>query len=69
VTAAVFRELHVDALESKPVVAAGVAWACLAACLFLAFWVEWRVWAVGLAMLAAGMVWHLAAVRLRAAPA
>jgi APA family basic amino acid/polyamine antiporter len=45
-----------------------LGWAGLGACLFLAFWVEWRVWAVGLAVLAAGMVWHLAALRLRSAP-
>lgn len=41
-----------------------LAWAGLAACLFLAFWVEWRVWVVGLGVLLAGVIWHLIAVRL-----
>lgn len=35
-----------------------VALAGLLACLFLAFWVEWRIWAVGLGVLAAGLIWH-----------
>ena len=30
----------------------------LVGCLGLAFWVEWRVWAVGLGMIAAGLVWQ-----------
>lgn len=42
-----------------------LAWAGLVACLFLAFWVEWRIWAVGLAVLAAGFVWHTVAARVR----
>ena len=42
-----------------------LAWAGLAACLFLAFWVPWRVWVVGLAVLLAGIGWHVVAVRLR----
>jgi APA family basic amino acid/polyamine antiporter len=37
---------------------AWVAWAGLAACLFLAFWVEWQIWLTGLALIAAGLVWH-----------
>jgi APA family basic amino acid/polyamine antiporter len=37
----------------------------LAACLFLAFWVETRVWMTGLAVLAVGLFWHLAARQLR----
>jgi APA family basic amino acid/polyamine antiporter len=43
------------------------AWAVggLASCLFLAFWVEPRIWAVGLALVGAGIVWHLAAARSR----
>lgn len=35
------------------------AWCGLAACAFLAFWVEWRVWLVGLGVLAVGLAWHL----------
>ena len=30
----------------------------LGACLFLAFWVEWQVWAIGLGLIAVGLVWH-----------
>ena len=30
----------------------------LIGCLGLAFWVEWRVWAVGLGMLALGLAWQ-----------
>ncbi len=41
-----------------------VAWAGLASCLALAFWVEWRVWLVGLALIAAGLAWHGVARRL-----
>ncbi len=41
-----------------------VPWAGLIACVFLAFWVEPRVWLVGLAMIAAGLVWRQAAKRL-----
>jgi APA family basic amino acid/polyamine antiporter len=42
----------------------GIAWAGLIACLSLAFWVEWRVWAVGLGLIACGLLWHIAARRL-----
>ncbi|MBK8206920.1 MAG: amino acid permease [Planctomycetes bacterium] len=37
----------------------------LAACLFLAFWVDWRVWAAGLGLIVAGLVWHTVARRLK----
>ncbi|MCC6489821.1 MAG: amino acid permease [Candidatus Hydrogenedentes bacterium] len=30
----------------------------LIACLFLALWVEWHIWLTGLALIAAGLVWH-----------
>jgi APA family basic amino acid/polyamine antiporter len=30
----------------------------LASCLFLAFWVEWKVWAIGLGLIALGLIWH-----------
>jgi len=36
----------------------------LVACLFLAFWVEWRVWVAGLALLALGLGWRAAFRRL-----
>ncbi len=41
-----------------------VAWAGLAGCLSLAFWVEPVVWATGCAVLGAGLVWHAVARRL-----
>ena len=40
-------------------------WTGLVACLFLAFWVERRIWLVGLGLIAAGLVWHLVANQLR----
>ncbi|HEY3395759.1 MAG TPA: APC family permease, partial [Lacipirellulaceae bacterium] len=36
-----------------------IAWIGLAACLSLAFSVEWRVWLAGLSLLAAGLIWHV----------
>ncbi len=36
----------------------------LLACLFLAFWVDLLIWATGLALIAAGVLWHAAASRL-----
>lgn len=35
-----------------------IAWIGLAACLFLAFWVEQQIWRVGLGLIAAGLVWR-----------
>jgi APA family basic amino acid/polyamine antiporter len=40
----------------------------LAGCLFLAFWVPPAVWGTGLARIAAGLLGHLAARRLRGGP-
>jgi APA family basic amino acid/polyamine antiporter len=42
------------------------AWAVggLMSCAFLAFWVDPRIWVVGLGVLAVGVVWHLLARRL-----
>jgi APA family basic amino acid/polyamine antiporter len=34
------------------------SWGGLTACLFLAFWVEWRIWGAGLALIVLGVVWH-----------
>ncbi|RIK35791.1 MAG: amino acid permease [Chloroflexi bacterium] len=41
-----------------------IAWTGLAACLFLAFWVDWQIWLVGLGLIIVGLLWHLAAQRL-----
>jgi APA family basic amino acid/polyamine antiporter len=35
------------------------AWCGLGACLFLAFWVEWRIWLTGLGLIALGLLWHV----------
>ncbi|MCC7420766.1 MAG: amino acid permease [Planctomycetaceae bacterium] len=35
-----------------------VAWIGLAACLFLAFWVETGVWLFGLGLIVVGLIWH-----------
>ncbi|MFT3788675.1 MAG: APC family permease [Tepidisphaeraceae bacterium] len=37
-----------------------VAWCGLVACLSLAWFVEWRVWAVGVALIAVGLLWRVA---------
>lgn len=42
-----------------------LAWAGLVACLFLAFLVEWKVWAAGIGLLLVGILWHVAAARLK----
>jgi APA family basic amino acid/polyamine antiporter len=34
------------------------AWSGLAACLFLAFWVDRQIWLTGLGLLGAGLLWH-----------
>ena len=39
------------------------AWAGLAACLALAFFVERQIWMVGLALIGAGLIWHAVAQR------
>lgn len=41
-----------------------LAWAGLAACLFLAFWVEQNIWLVGIGLLVFGLLWHSVASRL-----
>lgn len=43
-----------------------LAWLGLASCLFLAFWVEPRVWSVGLLLIVAGLIWHAFRSRIRA---
>ena len=42
-----------------------LAWVGLAACIFLAFWVEQQIWQVGLALIFSGLIWHTAAQRLK----
>lgn len=39
-------------------------WGGLVACLFLAFFVEMKIWMIGLAIIAAGLLWRLAISRL-----
>lgn len=34
-------------------------------CLFLAFWIEPMIWGIGLTLLAAGLIWHTIALRMR----
>ena len=43
-----------------------IAWVGLAACLFLAFWVEVDIWLVGVGMIGVGLVWHAVVKRLPA---
>lgn len=45
-----------------------LAWLGLCGCLFLAFWVDWHIWALGLGLIAAGVLWHLVARRLSPSP-
>lgn len=40
------------------------AWMGLLACLFLAFWVELKIWLTGLLLIGIGLVWHLVSQRL-----
>jgi APA family basic amino acid/polyamine antiporter len=35
-----------------------IAWLGLTACLFLAFWIEWKIWLAGISLVAIGLVWH-----------
>ncbi|MCF4968841.1 APC family permease [Nostoc sp. CMAA1605] len=35
-----------------------IGWVGLLSCLFLAFWVESKIWQVGLGLILAGLVWH-----------
>lgn len=47
-----------------------IPWVGLISCLFLAFWVEQRIWMVGVSLIALGLVWHFLVGRLsRKAPA
>lgn len=44
----------------------GLSLAGLLACFFLAFWVEWQIWLVGLGLIALGLAWHAIALKYRA---
>jgi APA family basic amino acid/polyamine antiporter len=44
-----------------------LGWVGLGGCLFLAFWVEWPIWAAGVAWIAVGLVWHAVATGRRRA--
>jgi APA family basic amino acid/polyamine antiporter len=41
-----------------------ISWLGLAACLFLAFWVELQIWLIGLGLLIAGLIWQQLAQRV-----
>ena len=41
-----------------------LAWLGIAACLFLAFWVEQQIWLTGLGLIVAGIIWHSVAQQL-----
>ncbi len=38
-----------------------LTWLALWSCLFLAFWIEWQIWLIGLGLIGVGLVWHFAA--------
>lgn len=41
-----------------------MSWFALVSGLFLAFWIEWHVWLIGLGLIAVGLVWHFVASKL-----
>jgi len=41
-----------------------LGWVGLAACLFLAFWVDVQIWLIGLGMIVLGLIWHAVAQRV-----
>lgn len=43
-----------------------LTWCGLAACLFLAFWVDVEIWLVGLGLIVIGLVWQMISQRLQA---
>ncbi len=50
--------------ESERLYPRFIPWVGLISCLFLAFWVEQRIWMIGLGLIALGLVWHFVAGRL-----
>ena len=60
---------NLSALQLKPedrLYHPAFAWGGLAACLFLAFWVDMHIWLAGLGLVAIGLLWHVVAQRLAA---
>jgi basic amino acid/polyamine antiporter, APA family len=51
--------------KSKRLYSPVFAWSGLAACLFLAFWVERQIWLIGLGLIIVGLIWHAVAERVR----
>jgi APA family basic amino acid/polyamine antiporter len=51
--------------ESERLYPRFIPWVGLVSCVFLAFWVETRIWMLGLSLIAGGLVWHLTAAHLR----
>ena len=51
--------------RSERIYSVGPAWVGLASCLFLAFWVPPYVWGNGLALIAFGLLWQRAAIKLQ----
>ena len=45
-----------------------LAWLTLASGIFLAFWIEWKVWVIGSGLIGLGLVWHHVANRMRLSP-
>ena len=45
-----------------------MAWFTLTSCLFLVFWIEWKVWLIGLGLIGLGLLWHYVAAQARLAP-
>jgi APA family basic amino acid/polyamine antiporter len=41
-----------------------IAWVGLAGCLFLAFWVEQRIWLIGLGLIVLGLIWKMVVLPL-----
>lgn len=50
--------------ESERLYPRFIPWVGLVSCLFLAFWVEQRIWMIGLGLVGVGLVWHFVAGRL-----
>jgi APA family basic amino acid/polyamine antiporter len=50
--------------ESERLYPRFIPWVGLISCLFLAFWVEQRIWMIGLGLIGLGLVWHFIAGQL-----
>lgn len=52
---------NLAALQLKPderLYSRAFAWCGLLACVFLAFWVQWHIWLIGLGVIALGLLWR-----------